>query len=118
MISAAERIITFPGNQTDSWPDELWPSTMSGSHLSLLVSSIITNPHFAEAVRSLVEGYAVQTILRSLEKRTIQSDPFDPIYLVDLKPDAISRTDAQRLWVGAKKVRDLSAGVDLFENEE
>lgn len=116
--SATQRIIPFPETRTDVWPDVLLPETISQSFISKLVSSIVASAGFVDAVKSLVEGYAVKSIVRSLELRMVRSDPFDPIYLADLEPDPVSRTDARQLWKGAGKVKDLSAGVDLFENEE
>ena len=115
---AAARIIRFPETQTDTWPEDLSPRSISGSFLSQLVSAVLRDADFAETVKSVVEGYAVESIVRSLETREIRSDPFDPIYLADLEPDSISRIDARQVWTGAANVKDLSAGVDLFENEE
>jgi hypothetical protein len=115
--AATAKIINFP-NQTETWPENLLPESVSDSSLSLLVSAVLKNADFAETVKSLVEGYAVESIVRSLEKRVVQSDPFDPIYLADLEPDSISNIDARQLWTGGANVNDLSAGFDLFEDEE
>jgi len=118
--NAAEKIIRSQGRgtQTDAWPGVLWPNAISGSFLSGLVSGVLKDANFAETVKSLVEGYAVESIVRSFETRVVRTDPFDPIYLADLKPDHISRIDAQQIWNVAAKVKDLSAGIDLFNEEE
>jgi len=115
---ATAKIINFPETQTATWPENLLPESVSDSFLSLLVSAVLKDADFAETVKSLVEGYAVESIVRSLEKRVVKSDPFDPIYLADLEPDSISNVDARELWIGAANVDDLSAGLDLFEDEE
>jgi hypothetical protein len=118
-IKAEARIIGSQATKTrtDRWPEVSWPYAISSSVLSQLVSDVLNDANFAETVKSLVEGYAVESIVRSLETRVVRSDPFDPIYLADLKPDHISQADARQVWDVAAKVKDLSLGIDLFEEE-
>jgi len=73
-----------------------------------LINELSEDPQFEDKIKALVEGYVAELWVKSLNENTpIVDDPFDPIYLANLRPDNIDQATINSLDL-LKDIKDLS----------
>ena len=117
--TSAAKIIPFPTKTSDETPvsQTTRQTTSPNDFLSdEVMRKIFAAPEFNDYIKSLVEGNVARLIANAMMlKNSATDNPFDSIYLYDLKPDTIDRSHIEKL----KKysgIKDLSEGIS-FVNE-
>ncbi len=73
-----------------------------------LVDAVIRDPRLAERVRNVLEAYVFETIMaEQLDRYLVQDDPFGSVYLADLQPDLIEKSDVKQITF-LSKIKDRS----------
>lgn len=73
-----------------------------------LVDAVIRDPRLAERVRNVLEAYVFERIMaEQLDRYLVQDDPFGSVYLADLQPDLIERSEVKQITL-LSKIEDRS----------
>ena len=81
---------------------------------TLILQKIIGNQQFEYYIKDLIEGLVFDTWANhEFSHKPTEDDPFDPIYIADLKPDSILADDIRTLTTLAGNIQDKSDSLVL-----
>ena len=72
---------------------------------------VIGNPDFEQYIKDIVEGMVYDMIAENRILYLERDDPFDAIYIADLKPDVIPAEDITLIQELSHRIEDRSASI-------
>jgi len=73
-----------------------------------LVDAVVRDRRLAERARNALEAYVFERIMaEQLDRYLVQDDPFGSVYLADLQPDLIEKSDVKQITL-LSKIEDRS----------
>ncbi len=84
------------------------------------VSNLLSNEFSAHDVKDLVEStmYEVLAQLISDAQGASDENPFDAVYIADLKPDVVTRSDLDRTTLLSAQIQDVSSEIEIEDEWE
>lgn len=91
-------------------------SSSSGTNIEALLNDVFTNPAIETHLKGIVEGAVMDVWVKShLTYFGISDDPFDAIYISELKADNINNSDIEKI-AQYSNIIDLSNTIS-FDDE-
>lgn len=79
------------------------------------IEMILSDPQFEETVKSYVEGKIMDAFFQTRGAVSSVDNPFDAIYISELRMDPINRADLQALQA-ARNIEDLSGTIHFADD--
>jgi len=105
-----------PTSDSDPRILPLYNSYLTGESLreSDILELIIGNPSFEHYLKEFMEGLIFSTWLQRQSSYLDKDDnPFDSVYLADLKPDVLSDSNKAIFIKGSHKIEDRSSQISF-----